>query len=257
MNSGDRIEFTGSQGDQLAARLDMPLDEPASFALFAHCFTCSKDIAAAARVSRALSERGFGVLRFDFTGLGHSDGEFANTNFSSNVQDLVLAASWLRSNYQAPSLLVGHSLGGAAVLAGAHDIPEVKAVATIGAPAEPSHLTHLIGGSVATIASSGEAPVTIAGKTFTLRKQFLDDLATHHQRDRIAALEKSLLILHSPVDDIVGIDQASKIFIAAKHPKSFVSLDNADHLLTRREDAVYVAEVLGAWSSRYVRPSSM
>ena len=248
----DRIEFAGSLGDTLAARLDLSSSRPRAFALFAHCFTCSKDILAASRISRELSERGFGVLRFDFTGLGHSDGEFANTNFSSNIEDLVLAANWLRTEHKAPSLLIGHSLGGAAVLAAARSIPETVAVATIGAPADPTHLETILGNSVATIETAGEADVLIAGRRFKIRKQFLDDLADQRQQERIRQLGKSLLVLHSPIDEVVGIEHAMRIFSTASHPKSFVSLDGADHLLTKREDALYVADVLASWASRYL-----
>ena len=247
-----RIEFAGSLGDTLAARLDLPPSYPRAFALFAHCFTCSKDILAASRISRELSKRGFGVLRFDFTGLGHSDGEFANTNFSSNIEDLVLAANWLRTEHRPPSLLIGHSLGGAAVLAAAKSIPETVAVATIGAPADPTHLRTILGISVATIETAGEAEVVVAGRRFRIRKQFLDDLTDQRQQERIRQLGKSLLVLHSPIDEIVGIEHAMSIFSTANHPKSFISLDGADHLLTNREDATYVARVLAAWASRYL-----
>jgi alpha/beta superfamily hydrolase len=247
-----RIEFAGSQGDMLAARLDMPTDHPRAYALFAHCFTCSKDIAAAARISRELAGRGIAVLRFDFTGLGHSAGEFANTNFSSNVQDVVGAANWLRAEHEAPALLVGHSLGGAAVLAAAAGIPESRAVATIGSPADPAHVAHLLVDVRATIEQHGQAEVAIAGRRFMIRKQFIDDLARHDLDERLAELRKSLLVMHAPGDTIVGIDNATRIFSAAKHPKSFVSLDDADHLLTRSADATYVADLLAAWSSRYL-----
>jgi len=247
-----RIEFVGSQGDMLAARLDMPRDRPRAYALFAHCFTCSKDTAAASRISRELSSRGIAVLRFDFTGLGHSEGEFANTNFSSNVRDVVGAADWLRAEHEAPSLLVGHSLGGAAVLAAADGIPESRAVATIGSPADPAHVAHLLVDVRETIEQHGQAEVAIAGRRFMIRKQFIDDLASHDLDERLAALRKSLLVMHAPGDSIVGIDNATRIFSAAKHPKSFVSLDDADHLLSRSEDARYVAELLAAWSSRYL-----
>jgi pimeloyl-ACP methyl ester carboxylesterase len=247
-----RIEFAGSQGDTLAARMDMPKDGPRAYALFAHCFTCSKDIAAASRISRRLSARDIAVLRFDFTGLGHSEGEFANTNFSSNIQDVIGAANWLRAKHEAPSLLVGHSLGGAAVLAAAAEIPESTAVATIGAPADPAHVEHLLVGVRESIEQHGQAEVAIAGRRFTIRRQFLDDLASHNLDRRLAELRKSVLVMHAPGDTIVGIDNAARIFAAAKHPKSFVSLDNADHLLSRSEDARYVAELLAAWSSRYL-----
>jgi uncharacterized OsmC-like protein/alpha/beta superfamily hydrolase len=246
------IHFPGAFGTPLAARLDLPAQPPLACALFAHCFTCSKDTLAATRISAALTERGFGVLRFDFTGLGGSEGDFANTNFSSNVADLVAAANWLRAQHQAPAILIGHSLGGAAVLAAAHDIPEAVAVATIGAPFDPGHIQHLFADAAPAILANGEAEVTLAGRKFNIRKQFLDDLASHGGTERIGALRKALLILHSPRDTTVDIENAARIFTAAKHPKSFVSLDTADHLLTGKADAVYVADVLAAWASRYI-----
>jgi putative redox protein len=247
------IHFPGAFGTPLAARLDLPAQAPLAYALFAHCFTCSKDSLAATRISAALTERGFGVLRFDFTGLGGSEGDFANTNFSSNVADLVAAVNWLRAQHQAPAILVGHSLGGAAVLAAAHEIPEAAAVATIGAPFDPGHLQHLFGDAATAIMADGEAEVTLAGRKFNIRKQFLDDLLNHSNHERIGALRKALLVLHSPRDTTVNIDNAARIFTAAKHPKSFVSLDTADHLLTGKADAVYVAGVLAAWASRYIK----
>lgn len=247
------IHFPGAFGTSLAARLDLPAQAPLAYALFAHCFTCSKDSLAATRISAALIERGFGVLRFDFTGLGGSEGDFANTNFSSNVADLVAAANWLREQHQAPAILIGHSLGGAAVLAAAHEIPEAAAVATIGAPFDPGHVQHLFGDAATAIMANGEAEVTLAGRKFNIRKQFLDDLLNQSSHQRIGALRKALLILHSPRDTTVNIDNAARIFTAAKHPKSFVSLDTADHLLTGKADAVYVAGVLAAWASRYIK----
>jgi putative redox protein len=230
----------------------MPDERARAFSLFAHCFTCSKDIAAASRISRGLCARGVAVLRFDFTGLGHSEGEFANTNFSSNIQDLVAAARWLRKEHEAPALLIGHSLGGTAAVAAAADIPECAAVATIGAPADPTHVEQLLVGVREAIERHGQAEVEIAGRRFTIHKQFLDDLASHNLKARLSRLGKGLLILHSPGDTVVSIDNAATIFSSARHPKSFLSLDNADHLLTRKEDAEYVAEVLAAWSSRYL-----
>lgn len=251
------IHFPGAFGSLLAARLDLPAATPAAFALFAHCFTCSKDTLAASRISTALTERGFGVLRFDFTGLGGSEGDFANTNFSSNVADLVAAAAWLRENHQPPKILIGHSLGGAAVLAAAAQITEAAAVATIGAPFDPAHVRHLLAPAVAEIEAAGEGEVTLAGRKFRIKKQFLDDIGMQRSRDRIAGLRKALLIFHSPRDTTVDIENAAQIFMAAKHPKSFVSLDNADHLLTRREDAVYVAAVLAAWAGRYIEQAAV
>ncbi|MDJ0950130.1 MAG: alpha/beta fold hydrolase [Alphaproteobacteria bacterium] len=248
----ERIEFTGAQGDRLAAKLDSPAEPPQAYALFAHCFTCGKDIFAAQRISTELANRGIAVLRFDFTGLGASEGDFANTNFSSNVDDLVKAADWLRENRTAPAIIIGHSLGGAAVLAAAGRIPEVKAVATIAAPADPAHVAHLVQDSRDEIESKGEADVLLAGRTFTIRRQFLDDIESHKLADDIGGLRRALLVFHAPRDAIVGVENASAIFLAAKHPKSFVSLDDADHLLSRRADAVYVATLLAAWASRYV-----
>lgn len=252
MAMANRVVFAGAEGDELAGRLDLPDAPPTAFALFAHCFTCSKDIFAAARIAAGLAERGIAVLRFDFTGLGMSEGEFANTNFSSNVQDLLEAAEFLRREHRAPSILVGHSLGGAAVLAAAADIPEARAVATIGAPADAEHVVENFKAQLGRIEQTGEAEVTLAGRSFTIRKQFLDDVRGQRLSERIAGLRKALLVFHAPRDEIVGIDNAAAIFQAAKHPKSFVSLDDADHLLSRRADALYVADVLSAWAARYI-----
>lgn len=246
------IRFPGALGATLAARLDLPATPSAAYALFAHCFTCSKDTLAASRISAALIERGIAVLRFDFTGLGGSEGDFANTNFSSNVADLLAAAAWLREHHQAPKILIGHSLGGAAVLAAAREIPEAVAVATIGAPFEPGHVRHLLAPAVTEIEAAGEAEVDLAGRRFRIKKQFLEDIANRGSREAIGNLRKALLVLHSPRDTTVNMDNAAQIFMAAKHPKSFVSLDDADHLLTRKEDAIYVAAVLAAWASRYI-----
>jgi len=248
----EKVTFANAAGEQLAARLDRPVGQPRACALFAHCFTCSKDTFAAARISRGLAERGFAVLRFDFTGLGGSEGEFANSNFSSNVEDLVAAADYLRERHQAPRLLIGHSLGGAAVLAAAQRVADAVAVATIAAPFDPGHVAHLLAPARAEIESRGEAEVVLGGRSFRVRRQLLDDIAAHKLGDHIARLRKALILFHAPRDEIVGIDNATRIFTAARHPKSFVSLDDADHLLTRREDAAYVAEVLSAWASRYL-----
>ncbi|GAB4225267.1 MAG: bifunctional alpha/beta hydrolase/OsmC family protein [Methyloligellaceae bacterium] len=248
------LTFTGSSGEKLAARLDSPLRTPRAYALFAHCFTCSKDIFAASRISAELAAQGIAVLRFDFTGLGRSEGEFANTNFSSNVQDLVRAADFLRDNFEAPQILVGHSLGGAAVLVAAGEIGEARAVATIGAPADAEHVIHNFSAQIGEIEEKGVAQVSLAGRRFSIRKEFLDDLKDQSVLERVAALRKALLLFHAPRDEIVGIENASAIFKAAKHPKSFISLDDADHLLSRRADAAYVAQVLAAWASRYLEP---
>ena len=250
--TAQRITFNGSLGEDLAARLDLPAGPVRAYALFAHCFTCSKDIFAAARIAGELSKRGIAVLRFDFTGLGQSGGDFANTNFSSNVADLLQAVDFLRKNYEAPKIMVGHSLGGAAVLAAAGDVPELAAVVTIGAPADAEHVVHNFHADISTIESEGQAKVSLAGRDFTIKKQFLDDLKGQAVPDRVGALRKALLVMHSPLDDTVGIDNARRIYDAAKHPKSFVSLDTADHLLRGRADATYAAEVIAAWATRYV-----
>lgn len=246
-----KIEFPGATGAKLAARLDIPA-EPRAFALFAHCFTCGKDIFAASRIAETLTARGIAVLRFDFTGIGASEGEFANTNFSSNVQDLLAAVDYLRKNYAAPSLLIGHSLGGAAVLAAAPHVSEATAVVTIAAPASAAHVTHHFAADLAEINEKGTAKVTLSGRSFTIKKQFLDDVAEQNILDGLGKLKKALLVCHAPRDEYVSIDNATQIFLAARHPKSFVSLDTADHLLRKREDAIYVADVIAAWASRYL-----
>ncbi len=248
----ERLRFPGALGGELVGRLESPDTEPTAFALFAHCFTCSKDLKAAGWISQALVERGIAVLRFDFTGLGESAGDFAASNFSSNLDDLVAAAGALRQRYRAPRILVGHSLGGAAVLAAAARIPESAAVATIGAPSSTAHLRDLLVKRAPALAEAEEAEVALGGRTFRIRRHLLADLEEEHLRPAIEHLHKPLLIFHSPLDEIVAIENAARIFVAAKHPKSFVSLDNADHLLTRERDARYVGEVLAAWAGRYV-----
>ncbi|WP_418318811.1 alpha/beta fold hydrolase [Piscinibacter sakaiensis] len=248
----NRIEFAGSQGHPLAGRLDTPDGPARAWAVFAHCFTCSKDSKAAAYIARALAEAGFGVLRFDFTGLGGSGGDFGNTDFSSNVDDLVAAADWLRNEHGAPALLVGHSLGGAAVLAAADRISDALAVATLAAPFDPAHVTHLFGDGLARIEADGRAEVTLGGRPFTLKREFLDDVAGQPQAERIRRLRRPLLLLHAPDDSVVGIDNARRIFEQALHPKSFVSLDGADHLLARETDARYAAGLIAAWAARYL-----
>lgn len=252
MPHSQKVEFEGSQGGLLAARLELPDGPPRAYALFAHCFTCSKDIFAAARIAGALAETGIAVLRFDFTGLGASEGDFANTNFTSNVDDLLRAADYLRAEHDAPAILIGHSLGGAAVLAAAGKLDYVKAVATIGAPADPGHVAHLLTDARPEIEAKGEAEVVLAGRKFRIQKQFLEDIEGQKLANAIGSLKKALLVFHAPRDETVGIENAGLIFQAAKHPKSFVSLDGADHLLSRREDARYVASVLAAWAARYV-----
>lgn len=247
-----KAEFEGHSGAKLAARLDLPAGAIRAWALFAHCFTCSKDSLAARRISGELARAGIAVMRFDFTGLGSSDGEFASTNFSSNLEDLRAAADWLAVHYSAPEILVGHSLGGAAVLAIAGDLKSVKAVATLGAPSEASHVIHNFGARVDEIHAQGEAEVDLGGRTFTIQRQFIDDLNATSLAERTGHMKKALLVLHAPRDAVVGIDNAAAIFTAAKHPKSFVSLDGADHLLTDPADANYVAGVIASWASRYL-----
>ncbi len=246
-----KVEFIGSQGNALAGLLETPRDKPHAYVLFAHCFTCGKDIAAASRVARDLVSRGFAVFRFDFTGLGSSDGDFANTNFSSNIEDLVLAASFLRESYEAPSLLIGHSLGGTAVLNAARLIPETRGIVTIGSPASAEHVAKQFACDIEAIDRDGAATVSLAGRDFTIKKQFIDDIR-EHQDTRLNDLKLATLVMHSPVDNVVSINEAEKIYLSARHPKSFVSLDSADHLLSRKTDANYVAETIAAWASRYV-----
>ncbi len=252
-----KVSFEGSQGAMLDARLELPAGPPRAYALFAHCFSCSKNNLAATRVSKALAEHGIAVLRFDFTGLGASKGDFANTNFSSNVEDLVRAAEFLRDEYEAPSLLVGHSLGGAAVIVAADRIPGVKAVATIAAPADATNVTRQFADDVEKIAREGEALVQLEGRPFTIRRQFLDDIAEAKVEDAAKALKAALLIAHSPADATVGIENATRLFVAARHPKSFVGLEGADHLLSRREDADHTARVIAAWAERYLPASAL
>lgn len=250
----ERFQFTGEGGHQLAAALDAPDGPILAYALFAHCFTCGKDVLAAKRIAVALAAKGIAVLRFDFTGLGASEGEFANSTFSSNVADLVRAAAHLRETRAAPALLIGHSLGGAAILAAAGQIPEAKAVVTIAAPSDPVHVTHLFKERIEDIRAQGKVEVQLAGRPFHIRREFLDDIAEHSLAAHIAKLHKALLVMHSPTDDTVGIDNATKIFAAAKHPKSFVSLSGSDHLLSNRRDGAYVADVIAAWAARYIEP---
>jgi putative redox protein len=249
----EKVEFV-SGAHTLSGLLELPGSHIRFYALFAHCFTCSKDVAAASRISRALMAKGIAVLRFDFTGLGNSDGDFANSNFSSNVQDLVAAADFLREQYQAPKLLIGHSLGGAAVLGVAQLVPESLAVVTIGSPSDAAHVAHNFALQLDEIEQHGQAKVTLAGREFTIKKQFLDDINSYGTA-HIRQLKKALLVMHSPIDTIVNISEAEKIYQAAVHPKSFVSLDNADHLLSNKQDSEYAADVIAAWASRYV-PSS-
>lgn len=247
-----RLQFSGHSGATLSARLDLPNGPLRAYALFAHCFTCSKDLAAARQIGAELAREGIAVLRFDFTGLGSSEGEFASTNFSSNVADLLSAADYLRHHYQAPAVLIGHSLGGAAVLAVAGEIPEVRAVATIGAPADVGHVLKNFGASLEEIDKNGEADVDLAGRTFLIRKQFVEDTRAHRIKDAVGRLKKPILILHAPLDHTVGIENATEIFVAARHPKSFISLDKADHLLTDPEDAAFAGRIISEWLTRYL-----
>lgn len=248
----ERFTFTGHSGGQLAARLDMPEGPHLATALFAHCFTCSKDIPAARRIASRLANMGIAVLRFDFTGLGHSEGEFENTTFSSNVADLSLAAEALKARGMGPELLIGHSLGGAAIIAAAAKIPQARAVVTIGAPFDPDHVTHNFGASIEEIRENGVAEVQLGGRGIKIGSQFLEDVSANRLEDALKGLKKSLLVLHAPKDATVGVENATQIFIHAKHPKSFVTLCDADHLITREEDAEYTADVIAAWSSKYL-----
>jgi putative redox protein len=247
------FDFPGEAGQLLSGRLDLPAAEPRGYALFAHCFTCTKSSVAAVRVSRALAAAGYGVLRFDFTGLGQSGGTFAASSFSGSMADIVAAAEAMAQAGRVISLLIGHSLGGAAVLATAGNLASLKGVVTIGAPFDVEHVLKLFGSKLEDLVAAGEATVSIGGRPFVLRRSFVDDLEAHDQGARLARLRKPLLILHSPQDAIVGIENAASIYQNARHPKSFVALDGADHLLARPEDADYVAAIVSAWASRYIR----
>lgn len=251
--SGGKTWFQNPAGERLAARLDLPAGgDYRAFALYAHCFTCTKDIKAAVNLSRCLSSQGIAVMRFDFPGLGDSEGDFSDTNFSSNVQDLLAAANWLREHHQGPRLLIGHSLGGAAAIKVAPQLPEVRAVATIGTPLHPGEVVRHFGAQRETIASEGEAEVNVMANTVTVKQQFVDDVARVDVLDELRNLGRALLVMHSPRDEVVNIEQAGLIFQQARHPKSFVSLDDADHLLSRREDADYAGRVIAAWAGRYL-----
>ncbi|MCG8436294.1 MAG: bifunctional alpha/beta hydrolase/OsmC family protein [Gammaproteobacteria bacterium] len=248
-----KVTFSNSSGETLTGLLALPANEkPLAFALFAHCFTCTKNIKAATNISQALSAQGIGVLRFDFTGLGESEGDFADTNFSSNVQDLIAAAEFLANEYEAPEILVGHSLGGTAILQAARHIASAKALATIGSPADPAHVAHLLDQDRDRIETEGEATVKLAGRPFKIKKQFLEDLESNEWRENLRGLRKALLVMHSPVDDIVEVDNAAMIFQQALHPKSFITLDDADHLLSREEDSLYAGAVLATWARKYI-----
>ena len=247
-----QVQFDNDEGRSLSGTLDVPKTPVKHYALFAHCFTCTHKLKAATNISRALTDAGIAVLRFDFTGLGQSAGDFADTNFSSNVSDLLAAAAFLEAEYSAPTILVGHSLGGTAVLQAAASIPSAVAVATIGSPADPAHVAHLFGDARDELEANGRADVNIGGRPFTVKKQFLDDLERHDLFSTVGSLRKALLIMHAPLDDIVEIENASALFQAAKHPKSFASLDKADHLLSDNADSLYAGHLLAAWASRYL-----
>ena len=251
--STTKVHFKNKGGEQLIGRLELPADRhPHNYAVFAHCFTCTKNLAAVRNISKSLTANGFGVLRFDFTGLGESEGDFANTNFSGNVNDLVEAADFLAEHYEAPTLLVGHSLGGAAVIFAAEQIASIQGIVTIGAPSDPVHVTHLLKNGLEEINTSGKAVVNLSGRDFTIKKQFLTDLETKSLPETVKKLRKPLLIMHSPQDDTVAITNAEAIYKAAHHPKSFVSLDGADHLLFDKNDSIYVGEVISGWAKRYL-----
>ncbi len=248
-----KVSFQNQGGAQLAAWLQFPTDQPPhSYAIFAHCFTCGKDHSTIYNIASSLCAHGFAVLRFDFTGIGESEGDFQDTNFSSNVEDLVSAADFLESEYDAPKLLLGHSLGGAAVLIAGGRISSVRAVATIAAPHSPEHVGRLLSSKIAGFSEDGKATVNIAGREFTITRQFMDDVASIESNEAIRNLNAALLVIHSPDDEVVSIDNATRIFKAAQQNKSYISLDGADHLIKRRSDSFYVGHVIGAWAARYV-----
>jgi putative redox protein len=251
--SFQKLFIKNTTGDKLGARLDLPGEREAiAYALFAHCFTCTKNLKAIGHISQALTRQGIAVLRFDFTGLGESEGDFADTNFSSNVADLIAVADFLKTEFEAPKILVGHSLGGAAVLQAANRIPAARAVATIAAPAEPSYLIHLLERKKEAIDAEGTLKITLGGRAFSIKKQFLDDLERTRMQETIRNLRRPLLILHSPLDNTVGIDNATQIFQAARHPKSFISLDQADHLMSNERDSLYAGSVIATWAGKYI-----
>lgn len=247
-----KIKFKNAQGQELAARLEFPDGELKSYALFAHCFTCNKNLTAIRNIGRALNKCGIAVLSFDFTGLGESEGDFEHSNFSSNVDDLISAAQFLEANYTAPDMLIGHSFGGAAVIFATHHIQSVKAVATIGAPSSPKHISHLLKSGIDEINEKGESVLNIGGRPFKIRKQFLDDINEKNMEESLKNLRLPLIVLHSPQDTTVGIENAAQIFKAAWHPKSFISLDSADHLLSKKEDSIYAGKMIANWAERYI-----
>jgi putative redox protein len=247
-----KIKFPSHQGIQLTALLEIPAHTPQSFAVFAHCFTCNKNLSAVHNISKAFYEKGIAVLRFDFTGLGESEGDFEDTNFSSNVEDLMAACNYLQQYHEAPSLLIGHSLGGAAVVKAASIVESVKAFATIGAPFDPQHVTHLLQPKIEKIQQEGIAEVNIGGRSFQVKRQFLEDIREQSLSETLQAMRKAILVLHSPQDQTVGINNAAKMYNAAFHPKSFISLDGADHLLTQKQDSLYAGSMIAAWATRYL-----
>lgn len=252
--NNNKISFKNSEGLELSGYLELPLNkQPHSFVLFAHCFTCNKNYFAVKNISRALSKNGYGVLRFDFAGLGESDGDFADTTFSGNVEDLMSAAKYLEEKYSAPTLLIGHSLGGAAVIFAAAQLPQVKAVVTIGAPSSPVHVKHLLRSNLEEIREKGVAEVNVGGRNFTIKKDFLEDINTHNLSEFARGLKKAFLFMHSPQDKIVEVSNAEDLYRSVKHPKSFVSLDGADHLLTNKEDSIYAGNLIASWASRYLK----
>jgi len=252
-----RITFENTDGLTLVGRIDLPEDQPPrAWALFAHCFTCGKSLKSMGHICRALTQKKIAVLRFDFTGLGESEGDFSSSSLSSNIKDLLAASDWLESNYQAPSILIGHSFGGAAVLQICQQRAAVKAVVTLAAPYDPQHLSHLLDSALPTIEEQGSAQVTIAGRQFTIGREFINDLASHRSRERISQLDTALLVMHSPIDKVVDIENAKLIYQAAKHPKSFISLDQSDHLLSQEEDALYAGDLIASWVQRYLQPVS-
>ncbi len=252
MEENLKFDFPNSRGEMLSGKLELPASTPRAYAIFAHCFTCSKDFIAPNIFAKTLAKSGIGVLRFDFTGLGNSQGDFSNTNFSSNIEDLISACSHLAKEFQAPELLIGHSLGGAAVLKAAAQLRQVKAVVTIAAPSDLDHLAQLFKDSLQTIEEKGEADVLVAGRKFTIKRQLLEDVKQTGLLESVRTFRKALLVMHAPLDNVVAIHHAEQIFRAAKHPKSFISLDTADHLLSRRSDARYAANVCAAWADRYL-----
>lgn len=248
-----KIKFINSLGYELAASIELPENEtPKGFALFAHCFTCNKNFTAVRNIGRSLTDNGIAVLRFDFTGLGESEGEFENTNFSSNVEDLIAAASFLENNYSAPDILIGHSLGGAAVIFAANQLPRVKAVVTIGAPSNPKHVSRLLQSGMEEIIAQGEARIMIGGREFKIKRQFLQDIQEKNMQNSVRKMSKALLVMHSPQDTTVGIENAEQIYKAGWHPKSFISLDGSDHLLSNKEDSIYVGQMIATWSGKYI-----